>query len=708
MTFLVPWAADSFLTALASGALVAWQYAESGHLSFEAAATSVGLVMCLLVWGRIVVDGFSLHRAIDPTWALQLLAGMAVACPALAVARLTLPFSIRWLFLGLFGAGIGISSLRARSIQSWLRAGGLDRAEIAAVVLCVASAGGLVRHYFPPILDDPPDVVFEPIRDHFIHAHQVILLANDAGPKELGRYGLAGEPVPFYHYASYVPPAIVTAFTGERAYDAATAVWMPMGLLFLGLSAYVLGRACFGPAAGVWCAVALLAIPDPTYWTLGLAPAGFYYYAFHRFLQYAMANAYGIACAGLGLAMVLAGLRAGRLGPIVVGVAAAAISLLFKAQVFVAAFPICVATPVLWELRPEGRLRARLSGRRLILWSAGAFLAAGASAVVLLPLLAERLPRIALEVPPAQRLSEFLLTKTIDDPVAFPLARAAATTEGMGGVLLRAVLVLFVPFRWALLLLAVVLAARVRAEGRFGPFDLACLLALAVYLGYSLLLAPNLTPYAFGNPWDLQHVPFAWLYFLLAVWLVGSIAQVAAAWLPRVPAPPLALAVWTAVIPILVGGRDFRDGLTPVEWAYLRQPAGVVKIADQVRKIAAPGERIQDSEDDPYYVVEALAERRAYVGWPVVGSYTAKTTADDVFRARLAEHAELRRATTIDRIRDFARRTGVRYYIHHPKTELAWPKEILDRPAAEREGIKLYDLADLPLGEERALPEGPQ
>jgi hypothetical protein len=316
--------------------------------------------------------------------------------------------------------------------------------------------------------------------------------------------------------------------------------------------------------------------------------------------------------------------------------------------------------------------------------------------LVLLPSthLWERTPAIRLEWPPGERLAEFLLVRTIGDPPAMAIARRSVDLDGLGGMTLRLLLVLFVAFRWWLIALPPVVAYLVQAR-RFRPIHLVALTAVMIYVAYAMLLAPNITGHPFGNPWDLQFVPFCWAYLVVVVWLIGTIRDSLSHVSYGFWHWPIEWGVLALAVPILLGRADIDDWQTGQRWAHLRLDPALLECTDYLRTHSAPTDRIQDSTIDPVYVVEALCERRAYVGWPVVGSYTARDPADEIFQRRQKEVRDWLRETSADRIVQFARDRQIRWLLVHPESELDWPASLLSRPAFEAGGYRVYDMDSL-------------
>jgi hypothetical protein len=662
-----------------------WSYLTRRQVGLLDIVTLAGVVVTVVTWGEVLWGRTRLGRLAPNSFPLHFLLGLTLVGTTVSLGRFFVGVDIRLWFGLLLGLGL--------LLRPWDGRGSADpRADRWSTFLPLAAATAWLQHYFPPLVLHDGQWVIKPIRDQFIHAHQVLLLSHPGPMEELGRYGLAGEPVPFYHYASYVFPAILHAWTPQSAFETTVSLWLPLSLTVVGWGAYLLGQTWFGPRGGWAPLLGVLVLPDPSYWTFGVVPLGTYIYSFHRFLQLAAANAYAIAVGCLALSILTLAYRHRSVFGIGSALSVGGSILFFKAQIFLAAFPLLVLLAIAsFPLGQPGRLaRNRFS---VGWWGLAGLLLASIAASLLLPSshLWERTPRIAIEWPPGERLADFLLVRTIDDPPAARLAERSVDAVGIGSFSWRALLVLFLALRWWLLPAAFLLVTmrwhRPQRRLTFVP-----LLATGIYGSYALFLAPNLTGHAFGNPWDLQFVPFCWFYAVVVVWIVGSLEERLRGC--RVPLPsPITCCVCGLFLPLLLGRADSDDWQTGERWAYFRISPGLLQCCEYIRTHAPPTDRMQDSTDDPNYVVEALAERRAYAGWPVVGSYTARDAGDALYRQRLAELEQWREESDPQVIRQFAKEQGIRWFLLHPQTTVSWPRSLLDRPSYESAGYRVYHFA---------------
>jgi hypothetical protein len=231
------------------------------------------------------------------------------------------------------------------------------------------------------------------------------------------------------------------------------------------------------------------------------------------------------------------------------------------------------------------------------------------------------------------------------------------------------------------------------------PFLLFPLAMIAVYLLMSLGLAYD--THGVGAREELLHRPFPWAYFVLYAWLGG-----AAYYLTWRDAPPARTSVRVALAVLLlslvavpaVGGRGIQVGPART-WGTpsVDRPfdAGLVDCATFVRDHdhARHGRRpvIQDSANDPMLVVGALSEAQPYAA-----AYNVAARATPGLPHRLDEVRQLPLLRDGRDVRAFAAGRGITWYLLHPDTKVAWPRRLLDHPAYESHGYRLYHFPPRP------------
>ena len=200
-----------------------------------------------------------------------------------------------------------------------------------AVALALAATTLWSQAYINPLRIQGNEIISKPWMDSYIHACQVRAFRDSHGLSTLYSVGLAGRLQPFYHYAGYMLPAALAAWTSIPTYLAFVSLEAPMGLFLSGLAAFALGRYWWGDRGGVGAVVVLLLVPGAQYHGLGNRYLGFHWAALtHPGLAMA------VSLAAIAWIFLMEGCRCGSFPLIAVGYFAAALTILFKAHVFVA------------------------------------------------------------------------------------------------------------------------------------------------------------------------------------------------------------------------------------------------------------------------------------------------------------------------------------------------------------------------------------
>ena len=209
----------------------------------------------------------------------------------------------------------------------------IDSRELPGILLCAAVTLLWCRHSAeaPAVLARTG--VLPVWIDYVLHG-QVISGFGDSLAHGQQSFDLAGLPRPFYHYASYLLPAVLAAPLDLPGLPLATSAWLPLGVFTLCAGGYLFGQALAGPAGGVGAVAVLTLVPEAGDYGLRNAFFGF---GWNVLTQPGAAYAVGIALASFAFLKRWCDERRPRL--LVLSVALAAGLLLFRAQVFVLALP---------------------------------------------------------------------------------------------------------------------------------------------------------------------------------------------------------------------------------------------------------------------------------------------------------------------------------------------------------------------------------
>ncbi len=542
--------------------------------------------------------------------------------------------------LGLAATGAALALTPAAAALAWrnrLWRAGIDSRELPGILLCAAVTLLWCRHSAeaPAVLARTG--VLPVWIDYVLHG-QVISGFGD--PLAHGRqsFDLAGLPRPFYHYASYLLPAVLAAPLDLPGLPLATSAWLPLGVFTLCAGGYLFGQALAGPAGGVGAVAVLTLLPEAGDYGMGNALFGF---RWNVLTQPGAAYALGIALASFAFLKRWCDERDPRL--LLLSVVLAAGLLLFRAQVFLLALPAVLAVAAI--------ATAEFRRRRLLY--------AGAALALLLAFWG------MTEGPRALR--PFLATVHNQPGIAYAgwydliLQRYGAGVAFPAGVLL-----VFPVFLGIFTLLyPVALWRRHRSA-----FDALPLLLIA---GYAALMALAPVP-AHGDATELTQRPFVLVYAVVAIWTVAvAVERVALRWvLTLAGAAFVALwphrGLWAEAPKLNWGWTYYGRALTP----------GLLQAAAYLRREGKPGDvfAVQGLQQG-WVPTDAAAELGALSGMP---SYIARPYIHVAQGGERQLEAEVRQAA----LEAVARETrspaalerlaalGVRWYVVTGERAPAW------------------------------------
>jgi hypothetical protein len=147
----------------------------------------------------------------------------------------------------------------------------------------------------------------------------------------------------------------------------------------------------------------------------------------------------------------------------------------------------------------------------------------------------------------------------------------------------------------------------------------------------------------------------------------------------------IGLAVLCLAVPAWLGSGVQRLGAMRM-FSPVRVPIGLVRAAEYMRDNGDSQDVFQDSQFDRTCAVAALAERRTYAARPLtIMSYNA-----DLLQGRIASIERFMDLRGGDAVTASARELGLRWFLLDPGDQIAWPAEIVQRPAFELDGYRLY------------------
>ncbi len=485
-----------------------WGVLSRGAAGLDVAPFGLAFSYFCILTGRLVIDLLRLpvdrFRDIPTTF----LFGFLALNMLLLFVALALPFSLPVDAL-LIALGVGVGALRlgpaARVSPFSVEAPGLACLALSLVAATLWSLDSIM-----PEVVSRGVVVFNPWADCFLHACVIRVFRDAHGVFTLEHFSMAGEPVPPYHYASYMIPALLAALTDTSCYLAFTSFLVPLGIVLTGLAAFVLARWWWSAGAGLAATVALLLLPDASRY--GVANP---FLGYHWLAQVGPALVYGVAMIAVAWVLVFEGCRAGRLGLVAAGFVAAGLTTVFKAHLFVANAFLIWVYPAFFLRAFHLRTRLAWLGFSVATFAAAVRLSQGRASIPILRLDGSGLKAYLMQV-----------LFNLNDESMRQLFRVTPTTTWTHDLIIGIVhltLGTFGLFALAFPILAILQAMRGRGAEAWARIETALFPMIVVmnYLIMSLGLARDDRVRYHSD--ELLHRPLVWAYFAVAAWTGGCV-----------------------------------------------------------------------------------------------------------------------------------------------------------------------------------------
>jgi hypothetical protein len=492
---------DLIGTFVCAGFFTAWITTTTNHFSIFVFALLTLICVDFLFLGCLLIDViFHSCRRLNEL-PIKFLFGYLAFTVSIFFLCPVIGLNIKVSFYGLCGI------IFIATIVNLLRlpASGIDEVteNSLPILLCVVIAllGTTLwsQDSFNPILFNGDSVIITPWKDSFIHAGFIRSIANGAPMQNLF---FSGFPVPIYHYASYTVPALLTATTEVSCFQAFNGLQVPMGLFLATIAAYALVSSWWGSWPGLAGSIGVILFPSACYHGIFN-----HWFNYHWLMQISPGLSNGIIIITLSWLVVFKSINLNRLSLIVIAYLIAAISVLYKAHIFVAnALIIAVYPFFFWRDR---KLKFKLSGLALMV--------ALFYATIKLSQQAKSLPFISCDFSAFNqylclvismienaRIKHFfsegiLIHHWYSIPLGFLLIYYG--TFGLFGLM-------YAP-------LAAILRKDISKDILFFP-----LFIIINYLIMSMGLAYDRN--LLGTPEELLHRPFVWAYFIVCSWAMGA------------------------------------------------------------------------------------------------------------------------------------------------------------------------------------------
>ena len=335
------------MNALLAALFTASMIAVAPNLGILAYMITAALLAVMLISGRALCR--ALGTGDDPF--LGMVTGFVLLSHALLAGNFIVP-GAHWQVAAILGLA-GLLRLRGASSVPWRSFAVLGLfAALLTFVWCADIAPRLVQFRTTGKLDFWVDAI--------VHAGTV---AEFGSQEAIGRgmVLMADVPLLLYHYASYMPAALLMLLTGISPLDATLLWWVPLGVLIMVCGLVALGNVLGGPQLAALALAALALMPDPARFALG---NGFLDFAWLLETGPTTPYSLGIACAAL--AMMVHWMRDPRGRALALAIGLAAGCFFVRVNTFFWLAPVMVLGAVAGWPRSSRRLRFVLLATGLI------------------------------------------------------------------------------------------------------------------------------------------------------------------------------------------------------------------------------------------------------------------------------------------------------------------------------------------------------
>lgn len=623
----------------------------------------VELVGATWLIGRATLSLFRLSRPYPITFPLNMLVGGVVIGSMITVFKLYSSASVSQLFLLLVAASIAIllrSSL-ASQFHSSTESARDTHSEILSTLIAMIAATIWTEHHYPLIVDRSGSLFFLPYSEMFYHAMRTSPLLVDGNPIDIGSFQFADHKLPMYHYASYAFPALASSIGQQPAWLTVSTVWHPLGLFWLGLGAFCLGNSITGSRGGLWATVCVLVLPDPYLWGIEY---GSVMLSFHRFIEASPGLPYGCAIAAAAMSLFITGIKQNSINYWLLGFCAVGSCMLFRVNVFLPLYLLSFLVMVYW--RTSVTKSEWLISVWLLLTAAG----------VLLYLRTSNRPTLD----PGFDFGIGYATHLLEADNRFaPAITALFLRHDILGFVMRILLftlIMLGPFA-ALFIAAWFVPNIIQRDEQHLRLFPAFVLAISLCMSFFLGVNRN------GDPYELIHRQFAWMYTALVAWTAAILCKFR--WISFSNSTGNGIAVCSLLLPLAIvkfGGLQLENA--PIARGLMESCAYIREHSDSLDIVAV-------SDNDPRWKVGGQTQRRMFVCTSPDDIIPGGNEFRPVMIDRAAKFKQLMDATSFESISDWYHCHRVRWIVVLPGTDIKWPRS-LDRPSFEKEGCRVYDL----------------
>ncbi|MFI0435323.1 MAG: hypothetical protein ACH350_06310 [Parachlamydiaceae bacterium] len=644
------------------GFFLIWDRMTTGSWTIKHSLWLFSLMMNALLMGDLLLKWIFCDEERFNNLPTKCLLGFLSCNMFLFIAVLILPFTLKinWILVSLFLPCLWCY-IRKGDVSTL--SSNVHHSEIFFFFVIPLAITAWCQDLLQPLIFEDGAATVKVWPDYYFHLCEINSFSLSHGLNTMCDPQMSGAAIHPYHLASYVIPAAMVSATGTSSLVAYASLFVPLGMLLASFGAYALGNTMFGPWGALAGCIALTMLPDA--YQQGF---GNHFLSFHWLEQISPAMGYALGSASLVFVLLLNGCENNQWRFILWGYAFTFITLLFKAHIFVALSLIALIYPFIFMTGSVMKYRIPL----LIL------LICGYVGVVILFQEHPGVPKMRLDGSGFTYYSQLILNFQQDGLIRKGVIESLHLFESSWFLqaLIFSFMLLMGTCGLAIIIYPTLLNCRQPSMWLFP------LLVIVIYLIMSCGLSPD--DRRIGQPEELLHRPFVWAYFVLMIWCGGAVYYNLFGY--QLPQSKQIKRLFCLIIMLLqmIPLHYGKNIEAFPEWGMNGEkiPFGLFQTAHFIQEHSHPDDIVQDSENDPRFILSALCMRKPFIinG----GGFRAPKGS----LGRLNAMKILHELQSEDQIEAFMQRYAIKWYVVGPSQDAT---HILSKaPIFECEDYKVY------------------
>lgn len=523
-----------------------------------------------------------------------------------------------------------------------------------------------------PILINDSSVIYKPWHDSFFHVQFISGISVSDGLRNLQNMSLSGEGVTLYHYAYYFLSAFVKNVTDIDAFNIYCGFLVPFGLFLTCISAFAFIENLFDSSAAFVACILIVIIPSAS--QMGLSNQWFNY---HWLLQVSPGLSYGIAVVTLAWLLMVIGCQNSSYRLVLLGWFVAALSINYKAHIFVANALLIFLYPTLFFSKIS--IRKRL----FVFW---VFLSIY-SGVLIVSWNVEAFPLIKFDGSAFKDYSSFILSQ-----FETPLFKKFFSLKIQSGnfpldTLLDISYMSFVLFINTFGIMGVLYYIFAKYKKIDFAYRMLPLLFIFNYMIMALGLAHNNGP---GMWEEFMHRPFVWAYFIVTVFIGGYLSVYLRPFIKTLNESKkrvvlILIPFSLLLIPFFLGSDITRGPAWGETLLNTKIDRGLYDVAKYIEKNSTVHDIIQYSRDDKDSFLVAVAERPIFVN---LHKFAGNLTAEH--KRRLAIVDSISNSKSKKQFFNGLKTNNIKWFVFHKDDSKKIPYDLVSSSVYNSNGYLLF------------------